>query len=474
LSGPTSGQGPGSLAFDAAPNRSLAPRSADVIVSGQKASVSQTAATCSLSVTPSSSTVAAGGGQVRIAVATEDFCPWKASPAAEWITLSPVSEGTGPMEIVATVAANTGGQRAGNVDIGGVQVRITQRAAQPVCEVAIAPTSGSTTSAGGVLTVAVTAPSTCAWTVTTEESWITATPARGTGSGSVRIETQPNAGPARSGSLLIGEKAFSVGQAAAAAPPPPPCAFSLDASSATVGPAAGSYSVNVTTLTNCSWTAQTALSWVHFAAGSHSGSGQLVLDYDANTGPPRSGEITIAGLSFTLSQQSGCTYTIAPTSQNVTAAAATVTVNVKTAIGCAWEVLNEPTWITATPDSSQGTQSTVLTVQANASVARSSTFTIAGQSFTLNQASCTYSLSPQALELNKSAQTRNIFVTTQANCPVNATENANWLSITSISPAPSAVVVLALTQNTGKNDRTTSVTITGFNFTQVVEVKQRN
>ena len=478
LSNPTSGQGPGSLAFDAAPNRSLSARSADVVVSGQKATVSQTAATCSLRATASNSTVGPAATDVRIAIATDEFCSWKATSRSPWIALGPVSEGTGSMEIVASVAANTEGQRVGAVDVGGVAVQITQRAAvaQLPCEVAIAPTSGSTGFGGGILTVTVTAPSTCAWTVASETLWITATPARGTGAGSVRIETEPNTGPARSGTVTIGEKPFSVSQAAAPAQPPA-CAFSLDAPSATVGRVAGSYSVSVTTLPTCTWTVQTAASWVHFPGGSHTGSGSIVLGYDANAGPARSDAITIAGTSFLLSQQSGCSYTIAPTSQNVSAATATVTVNVKTAVGCPWEVQGEPTWIVGAPDASQGTGSTVLTVQANTSLARSSTFTIAGQSFTINQASglvCTYSISPQSLDVSSSSQTRTITVTTQPNCPVGAAENANWLSITSVGQAPSAIVTLAITQNTSKNDRSTDITITGLNFTQTVQVKQKN
>jgi hypothetical protein len=161
----------------------------------------------------------------------------------------------------------------------------------------------------------------------------------------------------------------------------------------------------------------------------------------------------------------------------VSAATATVTVNVKTAVGCPWEVQGEPSWIAGAPDASLGPGSTVLTVQANTSLARSSTFTIAGKSFTINQAAglvCTYSISPQSLDVSSSSQTRTITVTTQPNCQVDAAENADWLSITSIGQAPSAIVTLAISQNAGKNDRSTDITITGLNFTKTVQVKQKN
>jgi hypothetical protein len=209
----------------------------------------------------------------------------------------------------------------------------------------------------------------------------------------------------------------------------------------------------------------------------HTGSGAVDLDYDANPGSARSGTITIAGISFTLSQQSGCSYAIAPTSQNVAAGGGSVTVNVKTAAECAWEVQGEPSWAESAPDAGQGSGSTQLIVEANTSVARSSTFTIAGQSFTINQASglvCTYSVSPESLDVSSDSQTGTITVTTQANCPVSASESANWLSITSVGTAPSAVVTLQFDRHNGKNDRTTTVTITGSNFTSNVQVRQRN
>ena len=411
LSNPTSGQGPGSLAFDAAPNRSLAPDRPTSSFRDRRPRFRKPPRRAVLR-RRHPARAWSGAAYVRIAIVTDEFCSWKATSHSPWIALGPVSEGTGPMEIVASWPANTEGQRAGAVDVGGVLVQITQRAAPPPspspCEVVIAPTSGSAGSSGGILTVAVTAPSTCAWTVTSENSWIVATPARGTGAGSVRIETEPNTGSARSGTVTIGEKAFSVVQAAAP-PQPPACAFSLDAPSATVGPVAGSHSVSVTTLATCVWTVQTAASWVHFSGGNRTGSGLIVLDYDANTGPARSDAITIAGTSFMLSQQSGCAYTITPTSQNVSAATANVTVNVKTAVGCPWEVQGEPSWIAGAPDAGQGAGSTVLTVQANASLARSSTFTIAGTSFTLSQQSgCAYTIAPTSQ--NVSAATANVTV----------------------------------------------------------------
>ena len=84
----------------------------------------------------------------------------------------------------------------------------------------------------------------------------------------------------------------------------PPCNYSLSSSSASVGTGAGNGSVNVLASTGCAWTASSNASWLTIVSGS-SGSGNGTVDYSfaANTGEiALSGTLTIAGLSFTVTQ----------------------------------------------------------------------------------------------------------------------------------------------------------------------------
>ena len=82
------------------------------------------------------------------------------------------------------------------------------------------------------------------------------------------------------------------------------CTYSLNSSTASVGPGASSGTVNVLADGGCSWTASSNASWLTISSGS-SGSGDGTVNYSfaANTASTgRSGTLTIAGQTFTVTQ----------------------------------------------------------------------------------------------------------------------------------------------------------------------------
>jgi C1A family cysteine protease len=88
--------------------------------------------------------------------------------------------------------------------------------------------------------------------------------------------------------------------------PQPPCTFSLSPSGQTFKPAGGSGSILVSTQGTCAWTAVSNVDWIAFPPGvtvSGNGSGQVSFTVLANTGTQRSGTITAAGQTFTVTQQ---------------------------------------------------------------------------------------------------------------------------------------------------------------------------
>jgi hypothetical protein len=108
----------------------------------------------------------------------------------------------------------------------------------------------------------------------------------------------------------------------------------------------------------------------------------------ANLGPARSGTVTIAGQTFTVNQTSGCTWTLDPTSASVAAGGGTGNVSVAAVAGCGWTAASNDAWITITSGASGSGNGTVnYAVAANLGPPRSGTVTIAGQTFTVNQAS---------------------------------------------------------------------------------------
>ena len=111
-----------------------------------------------------------------------------------------------------------------------------------------------------------------------------------------------NSGAARSGTLTVGGLTFSVNQAAGNLP----CTNSLSPTSANLSPGGAAGSVNVSAASTCGWTAISNNSWITITAGA-SGSGNGSVSYAAatNSGDARSGTLTIAGQTFTVSQRKG-------------------------------------------------------------------------------------------------------------------------------------------------------------------------
>jgi Zn-dependent metalloprotease len=92
------------------------------------------------------------------------------------------------------------------------------------------------------------------------------------------------------------------------------CSFSISPTSASFAAAGGTQSVTVTTQAGCNWTAASNNSFITVTSGaSGSGSGTVNYSVAANTSTARSGSLTIAGLTHSVSQAGtggGCTNAI--------------------------------------------------------------------------------------------------------------------------------------------------------------------
>lgn len=82
------------------------------------------------------------------------------------------------------------------------------------------------------------------------------------------------------------------------------CSYSLNLSNQNVVQAGASHSVNVTTTSECTWTAVSNVSWLQFT-GSTNGTGNGTINYSVDANPSsisRSGTITIGGQTLTVTQ----------------------------------------------------------------------------------------------------------------------------------------------------------------------------
>ena len=85
--------------------------------------------------------------------------------------------------------------------------------------------------------------------------------------------------------------------------PAAPCTYNLFPLSQSFGSTGGNGSINITTASNCSWTATSSSSWIVIRSGA-SGSGNGTVSFSAlpNTGVARSGSINVMGQNFNITQ----------------------------------------------------------------------------------------------------------------------------------------------------------------------------
>jgi hypothetical protein len=170
---------------------------------------------------------------------------------------------------------------------------------------------------------------------------------------------------------------------------PAACTFAIAPSSQPFGPAGGSNGVTVTAPAGCAWTAATNDPGVVTVPPGASGNGPGTVSYtvSTNSGPGRTGKLTIAGQTFTVNQDSGCTFAILPTSANLGLAGGTGSVTVTTGAGCDWTAMSlDTSWLTVTSGASgSGPGAVGCSVAANSGPARSSSIKISGQSFAVSQ-----------------------------------------------------------------------------------------
>jgi hypothetical protein len=401
------GSGSGAVSYAVAANPGPA-RSGTMTIAGQTFGVTQYP-NCAFSIAPTNQNFAASGGGGSVGVTTATGCAWTAASNDAWITISSGASGSGPGVVSFSVAANTGPQRTGTMTIAGQTFTATQSSG---CAFTIAPSEQNFAAGGGTGNVGVTASAGgCAWTAASNDAWITITSGgNGAGNGTVNYSVAANTGPQRTGTMTIAGQTFSVTQASG-------CAYIISPSAQSFPASGGSDSVTVTTAAGCVWTAVSNDAWITIASGaSGAGPGAVGFSVAANTGPQRTGTITIAGQTFTVTQSSGCVFTLSSTSQTFSASGGANSVDVTAIAACAWAAVSNDPWITITFVSGGAGNGTVsYTVAANPGPQRTGTMTIAGQTFSITQV-CTYTINPTSQNFPASGGASTVAVSAGTGC----------------------------------------------------------
>jgi hypothetical protein len=193
----------------------------------------------------------------------------------------------------------------------------------------------------------------------------------------------------------------------------------------------------------------------------------------------RSGTLTIAGATFTISQAaaaaSGCSYNVNPTNIHATAAGLSNTLLVSTNSGCAWTASapSGVSWITLNPVSGSGSGAVGYSIAANTGAARNTTITVAGVAVTVSQdasVSCTYTLSAtSSLPISGVGGVETVGVTvTGTGCPAwsVAAPPVSWVHVPAASgSASSGTVSYSVDSNPTSSSRSTTLTIANYSYT---------
>jgi Putative binding domain, N-terminal/Viral BACON domain len=456
---PTTGQGDGSLDYAVAPNIDPATRKASIAVNDQHVDISQAAAECVSHLRDASAHLPPAGGAGNVDVeSSSELCTWTASSEVDWITITAGATGKGNGHVTFTVAPTSGPPRTGTIVIAGQRYSVTQSQG---CTYAVSPTRLNVGAAASTTTIAVTAAAGCPWTAGSNVDWIrVAQGTSGNGPGSISISIDANTGSAREGTLLIAGQIVTIAQAG-------PCTIGVSPLTQSVGAAGGASSVSVTASAGCGWAASSDVPWITITGGaSGSGNGTVSFTVGASSGASRTGTLTVAGQKVTVAQEQGCLYSIAPDHQDIGANGGIGSVAVSAPGTCTWTAVSNVPWITITSGANGSGNGTVQFNVTPATAARSGTLTIAGQTFTVNQAqACSVSLSATTTEMASAGGSGTVSVSAGAGCGWSAVASVAWITITAgANGSGNGTVTFSVASNSGAA-RNGAISIGGQTFT---------
>jgi hypothetical protein len=349
------------------------------------------------------------------------------------------------------------------------------------CALTLSGTPPLVESGGGTGTVALTINRECAWSAKPEVGWISVSPASGQGESQISFSVASNQQPVeRKGAIVINEQRFEVTQRAA-------CAFTLSPEQEVAHPGGARVLVTVTAAAGCVWQAVSQVPWITVSAGaSGAGPGTVVLDVSPGGVEARTGDVLIAGITFSVRQSAAspspspppspsptCQFSLSASNAAIGSAGGSGSVEVIAPAGCQWTAQSSESWLDVTSGSTGGGRGEVrFTASPNTSSApRTATLMIAGIEFRVTQAGavatpeCTYSLSSTAESVAAGGGSGAVSVIAPSGCAWTATSSASWLNVTSGSTGSGpGEVRFAASPNTSSAPRSATLTIAGIVF----------
>ena len=373
------------------------------------------------------------------------------------------------------VQANTGSStRTGRLTVAGAVFTVRQPGRCPSTPGGVSPRSLRFGAAGGTRSVSVSGRRDCGWPVSDDRDWITLTPARASGAGTVQVRVAVNRSGARRGTVTIGGRSVSVSQDRL---PMRPCPDpDVTPRSVRFGHAGGSATVRVVTprtsvpCRGVGLLASADRDWITVER-----SGATIRASRNPTTAARTGTVTFRGgwLSIPVSvSQAGrpvpCPSSpsrVSPSSVGFGAGGGSRSVSVSGRSDCSWSVRDDRGWLSV-PSRVSGGGSVTIRAQVNSGGGRSGAVTIGGRRVGVSQdagrAPCPSSpsgVSPSSVSFGAGGGSRRVSVSGRSDCSWSVRGDRGWLSVPSRVSGGGSVAIRA--QGNSGGGRSGAVTIGG-------------
>ena len=432
-----------------------------VTIGGRSLGITQRASTpppCPSSpddLNPSEIDIGWVGWPRTIWVAGPSDCSWSVTEDEDWITVSPSPVFGGGTLTIEVTSNTSGAPRTGLVTVVGRSVIVRQGAQCPDEPDELDPSSVAVGSAGGTSRMWASGRSDCEWEVSADQDWITVNPSRVLGDGDpFEISVEANSGGARDGRVRVGDAYRRVEQAAA----PCPSAPGVNPAAVTFGAdGTGAGGVAVSGLDHCGYDVEVssgAAAWLSADVTRASGGDTVTLSATANSGPARSGTVTVGAASVQITQENGCPGSPGgvPGGLDFVSSGESKTVTLTEDSGCPYSAATDAAWITVEPASAAGNGTVTISVTAHTGPQRMGTVTIGAASVQITQANgCPASPGgvPGALDFGSSAESQAVALTEDAGCPYPVATEAAWITVRPVSVAGNGTVTISVPAHTG-------------------------
>jgi len=390
---PANGTGNNVVEVTVPVNTSAAGRQLQATIAGQTLTVNQSGIACTASLSPYEGTAGAAGGNGSVEVTVPAGCGYSTLTGPSWINVTSGASASASGTLVYSVAANsTTVPRSGTITIGGQSFVITQ---DPLaCSVTIDTSSlGSPfgpAASGGTLRIATNG-SNCRWNASADMPWVSLSAATGLGNADITLNVTSNAASTTGRNAVIDMN----GQQVALTQQGTTCTYALQSDTGSVPGTGGSGAVGVLATSVCGWSAiSNNTAWLTIASSGSQGNGDVRFDASANpTSTPRTGQLTIAGLTYPVTQAGAPCATTLPVGNTTVAASGIATASFGyTASACTPPIQSFASWITVTGGAAGTVEFSVL---ANPlAVNRVGTIQVGTRVFTVTQlgGACGFSL----------------------------------------------------------------------------------